>query len=53
MWDPLCEVHRGETTKIDPSFVSFEYEDRYQNTVMDKEKLVLLELVEDENSECV
>ena len=51
MWDCLCEVYRGETTKIDhPSFVSFEYVDRYQNTVMDKAKLVLLQLIEDENS---
>ena len=50
MWDCLCEVYRGETTKIDPSFVSVEYADRYRNTVMDKAKLVLLQLIEDENS---
>ena len=50
MWDCLCEVYRGETTKIDPSHVSFEYVDRYQNTVMDKAKLVLLQLIQDEKS---
>ena len=50
MWDCLCEVYRGETTKIDPSFVSFKYVDRYQNTVMDKAKLVLLQLIQDEKS---
>ena len=50
MWDCLCEVYRGETTEIDPSFVSFEYVDRYQNTVMDKAKLVLLQLIQDEKS---
>ena len=50
MWDCLCEVYRGETTKIDPSFVSFEYVDRYQNTVMEKANIVLLQLTQDENS---
>ena len=50
MWDCLCEVYRGETTKTDPSFVLFKYVDRYQNTVMDKAKLVLLQLIEVENS---
>ena len=50
MCDCLCEVYRGETTKIDPSHVSFEYVDRYQNTVMDKAKLVLLQLIQDEKS---
>ena len=50
MWDCLCEVYRGETTEIDPSFVSFEYVDRYQNTVMEKANIVLLQLTQDENS---
>ena len=50
MWDCLCEVYRGETTKIETSFVSFEYLDRCKITVMDKAKLVLLQLLEDENS---
>ena len=46
----MCEVYRGETTKIDPSFVLFKYVDRYQNIGIYNTRFSLSRLIQNENS---